>query len=242
MDLSLLFQAIGTCVHNLSTANGLYLGLFMAGLLGGFMHCTTMCGPFILSQTHKLIKLRQAALLPYHLGRITTYIFLAVLFSSFLNLAFLFAPIRSYIIAPLLFTAALLFVLMAFPSLARFFPFLSSIYFSLPMRFLSAPLQKLQQAAIPSGLHQYSMGLLLGFMPCGLIVAAIMAAATAPSPLISGVAMSFFGLGTLPALLSVAFFGQTLKQKFPKAMSFALRGMMIWSALWLFGLAGYMII
>jgi len=59
--------------------------LFAAGLVGGVGHCAGMCGPFVLAQAEARLaavpaarlgefhRVAGAALLPYHLGRLTTY-------------------------------------------------------------------------------------------------------------------------------------------------------------------------
>ncbi|MBT7291796.1 MAG: sulfite exporter TauE/SafE family protein, partial [Rhodospirillaceae bacterium] len=69
---------------------GIALALFVAGLVGSFSHCAGMCGPFVLAQSTTnsarketadsstrpgalFSRLGGAALLPYHLGRATTY-------------------------------------------------------------------------------------------------------------------------------------------------------------------------
>ncbi len=52
-------------------------------------------------------------------------------------------------------------------------------------------------------------GMLMSFMPCGLIYAALMMAATLANPIAGMVAMWLFVLGTIPALL-VASGGATL--------------------------------
>jgi sulfite exporter TauE/SafE len=63
----------------------LILSLISLGFFGGFTHCAGMCGPFVLTQVDSRLKnialekfsnfqrLKNLALLPYHLGRITTY-------------------------------------------------------------------------------------------------------------------------------------------------------------------------
>src|SRR5512145_2116481 len=68
-----------------ATAETLIAALFLAGLAGGAAHCAGMCGPFVLAQTAgrlaavpverfgRLTRLGGALLLPYHLGRATTY-------------------------------------------------------------------------------------------------------------------------------------------------------------------------
>src|SRR6185369_15932837 len=59
--------------------------LFLAGLAGSLVHCVGMCGPFVLGQVAADVeatragrygewgRLAGAALVPYHLGRLTTY-------------------------------------------------------------------------------------------------------------------------------------------------------------------------
>jgi len=59
--------------------------MFVAGLAGGFTHCAGMCGPFVFAQVASrlshididafgtMARVRVAATLPYHLGRLTTY-------------------------------------------------------------------------------------------------------------------------------------------------------------------------
>ena len=117
-----IFNSLNNCLHEVTITYGLYTSLFIAGLVGGFTHCSTMCGPFVLSISGHVEKFKHAMLLPYHFGRITTYIFLAVLLASVLNIAFLFLPIRSLIVAPVLMLAGVLFLISAFPKLTVFFP------------------------------------------------------------------------------------------------------------------------
>ncbi|HJS32306.1 MAG TPA: sulfite exporter TauE/SafE family protein, partial [Alphaproteobacteria bacterium] len=66
-------------------ALGLIAALLVAGLIGGFAHCAGMCGPFVLGQVTAGLsgaperaervfgRMAGAALIPYHLGRLTTY-------------------------------------------------------------------------------------------------------------------------------------------------------------------------
>lgn len=219
---------------------GLHFSLFLAGVVSGATHCTAMCGPFIMAQTGHMTKLRDAALLPYHMGRISTYVVMAILFSSVLNLAFLFLPVRPMVIAPLLMLSGVLFLISAFPTLSSLFPWAARLGALVPYKWV---------AAISGGLKadsgvakRFAMGMLLGFMPCGMTVSALMASATAPNAFSAAMAMASFGLGTIPALVLVAIGGQALKVKFPRAMMYAPRGFMAISALWLFVMAGMMLI
>ena len=69
----------------------LLAAMLLAGLVGGATHCVGMCGPFVLAQTTARLesvpaermsefhRLAGAALVPYHLGRATTYITLGAM-------------------------------------------------------------------------------------------------------------------------------------------------------------------
>ncbi|MEK7801257.1 MAG: sulfite exporter TauE/SafE family protein [Pseudomonadota bacterium] len=233
-----------SCFHAINPEQGLFFSLFLAGLVGGFTHCVTMCGPFVLAQTeHKgcfqYKKLKDYALLPYHLGRMTTYVMIAVLFNTLFNIAFLSMPIKSFIEAPILFLTGVIFLVSAFPRFASLVPWVAKIRLPLPSHFFESSIRPLLSA--PTAPRQYLLGLALGLMPCGLVFAALMAASMASTPLYAGLAMSGFALGTMPALLLLASGGQVLRQKFPKAFSNMQGGMMLLSGIWLCILAGQMI-
>jgi sulfite exporter TauE/SafE len=61
----------------------------------------------------------------------------------------------------------------------------------------------------PTAGSKFSMGLLLGFLPCGLIYAALLKAAETASPLAGALTMLAFGLGTMGALLVLGLFSST---------------------------------
>jgi hypothetical protein len=54
------------------------------------------------------------------------------------------------------------------------------------------------------------LGAVWGWLPCGLVYAALAMAMTQPAPLLAGSAMLAFGLGTLPAVLAAGIATQTL--------------------------------
>ena len=73
----------------------LLITLFSVGFAGGFSHCITMCSPFVFIQIEsnvskikigdydQVTKIKNLALIYYHLGRITTYSLLGIIFSLF---------------------------------------------------------------------------------------------------------------------------------------------------------------
>lgn len=235
-----IMQSMGNCLQGVSQglnlSYGLAASLFVAGLVSGFTHCMAMCGPFVISQTGKVEKLRDAALLPYHFGRLTTYTIMAALLYSVLNLVFLFMPIRSFIIAPILLTAALIFLINAFPQIAKYFSWATSFKISLPYRYVSGLFGQLSHN--PTMIKKFMMGLILGFMPCGMVTSALMASATAPDVMGAAFAMMAFGAGTIPALMVTGFAGKALQLKYPMVMPRLTKAMMVWSSAWLIIMAG----
>lgn len=230
------------CISDFGTQYGLPTSLFLAGLVGGATHCSLMCSPFVLAQVNENVSLQRPApylLLPYHLGRMTTYVALAVLLASVLNLAFVFSGTRALISAPLLVLAGVIFLVSAFPRLAVIFPWVSKIQVSAPYAIIGRFSSKLMRG---SGIFKrYALGVLLGFMPCGLVVSALMAAATAPSPVYAGASMAAFTVGTMPALIMVALGGHAVQRKYPAATKYLTRSAMALSSLWLFALAGMIV-
>ncbi len=240
MDVATTFlDSLMGCFHRISLSDGLILSLFTAGLVSGFTHCSFMCGSFVTAQSMQADSLRRALLIPYHLGRMTTYVLMAVALSSVLNTAFLYLPIRGYIIAPILMLAATVFLVVAFPSAGRLFPWAGRMRVGLPLRFMNKMMGYLSSDM--SVVKRYGMGILLGFMPCGMIVAALLAASSASTVGGAALAMLSFGLGTVPALVLVSLGGRVIRSRYPVFAGRAKQVMMILSALWLFAMAGTMI-
>lgn len=230
------------CVHDFATSYGLGISLFVGGLVGSATHCAGMCSPFVLAQTPNgpyLVKASKNLLLPYHMGRLTTYIFLGALAHSLINLAYLFSGMKGFISAPLLALAGIIFLVSAFPQWSSVFPWVSRFKFPASFNALSSKATNLMRSQ--SLLSRYLLGVLLGFMPCGLVVAALLAVASASSLTQAMLGMTAFALGTMPLLIVIGVVGSTLHKKFPKFFSLFSRGAMVFSGLWLFALAGFLI-
>ena len=233
MFLDQLTSTAQSCLRFLTSETSLVSGLFIMGLIGGVTHCAGMCGPFILSQCGRMQKVSDAALIPYHVGRIITYTILALIMYSLVNVLSFFTPLRLFLIVPLLTFAGVLFIVNAFPSLFQIFPWMRHFTLPVPQKLIARLSKKTSSRLI--------LGMILGVMPCGMVMAAIMAAATAPTAIIAITAMAAFGLGTMPALIAVAMGGQKLSQKYPSQMVRVRQGVMIWSGLWLFAMAGFLV-
>ena len=218
--------------------------------MGSVTHCVGMCGPFVLSQTARLLddtplpqlsnltRLCGAALLPYHLGRMTTYALLGVVSAS------LSAQLRTQdwftsFSAVMLCLAGVFFLLSAFPSLQFVSLPLRSFFPSLSVKVSDGLLKPIQSLfAHPRGIHGYFLGLALGLLPCGLVYAALFSVAARGEPLTAALGMVMFALGTMPALVVVGAGGQFAFQKFRKALRFAFPVLMIMNSLMLFAMAG----
>lgn len=77
-------------------------------------------------------------------------------------------------------------------------------------------------------------GMLWGWLPCGFVYAALSTAVFAGGPLEGAVAMTAFGLGTLPGLLAAGLAALQLRRFFDRPMARAIGGTLILG----FGIAG----
>jgi sulfite exporter TauE/SafE len=156
-----------------------------------------MCGPFVLAQVGAragLQRLAGSALLPYHLGRGTTYIALGTLLALPIGMLNRLDELR-WIPAAMLVGAALLFILQALGGW--------NIAARRPPAFLHLARGLF---ARPFGAHGYALGTVLGFLPCGLLYSAIGAAAASGDPL-AAFGMLGFVLGTAPMLVAIGLLG-----------------------------------
>lgn len=87
----------------------------------------------------------------------------------------------------------------------------------------------------------YFRGVLLGFMPCGLLYAALMMAATLADPISGMIAMWIFALGTVPALLIASFGAGLLSMNWHRAMQKIGRALMMFNGVTLLVMAARLI-
>ncbi len=233
------------CVHSLVLFQG---SLFAAGLAGGFTHCAGMCGPFVLARMPSgmegvpvLQRLRGAAMLPYHAGRITTYVLMAGLFAAFLSPLMVQGPMRTVVTVFLLSLAAVVFFVNAIPALTALFPWAARVRLLLPVAVKKLFERKAAGIKGTGALSQFMMGTLLGFMPCGLVIAALMAAAAAGSAPGAMLAMASFGAGTLPALWLTAAGGEAVRAKWPGRVPVFKAGFALFSGISLLVIAGNLV-
>jgi len=222
----LLLSAVEVCRAAVIDGGPLLAALFLAGLTGGMSHCAGMCGPFVLAQVAadpalggrpemtEFRRLRGALLLPYHLGRATTYAGLGAVAAGLTGRLVDLTELR-WLAAVLLLLAAALFLggtlgLWRHPSAG------AGGWLAPALSRLAGPLLR-----TPGGLGRYGLGLLLGFLPCGLLYAALTASAAAGSALEGAAAMFAFALGTAPALIGVGFAGHFFGRRWGRAAQLA---------------------
>lgn len=207
-----LSLALAHCKAVAIENGSLLLSMFLAGLIGSASHCAAMCGPFVLAQTGanmarleigsgELRRLAGAALLPYHLGRGITYILLAILLSLPLQLLARLPQLR-FIPAVALLFGALLFLVLGFRGLRGSPGSATGTGIGAWLGRLAGPL-----FVKPRGWHGIGLGMLLGFLPCGLLYAALGAAAATSDAIAAGLSMAVFTIGTFPMLWLVGYLG-----------------------------------
>lgn len=172
-----------------------------------------MCSGFVLGQFGSVADKGRLArlLLPYHAGRITTYAALGVLAGASFQVISAwsgFAVLRHLLLG---LVATLFLTIFAERLLRRFGIFL-------PLRMPGGcDLGALKRLATTTGsLRRYTLGLSLGLLPCPMILAALLAVAATGNPVVGGLGMLVFGLGTMPALMGLSFASGNLLKSSPR--------------------------
>ena len=206
--------------------SGGVLALFLAGLIGGPAHCGAMCGGFVLGQIAERMatvpaahlcewqRIRGAALIQYHLGRLTTYAALGAVVGAGAG-----ALLPHWMGMALLLAGAMLFLAKGVIGAPRRWGFAVS------------------GLARRAGGNRYLLGVALGFLPCGFLYAALAIAAAGQSALAGGVGMLAFGLGTVPTLVAVGLAGQIAGRRWQHLIARWSPALMVVNAMLLVGLA-----
>ncbi len=172
----------------------------LAGLLGS-VHCLGMCsgisGLFAIQAVTRSPLAQLPMALTYNFGRILSYAFLGAVIATFGST--LLATIPA-IAAPVRLLSGLIIVLIGL-QIAFNWRILKPIE-----RMGGVLWQKIAPAAqglIPVSTlpRALGLGLLWGFLPCGLVYSVLLIAAMSAHTLSGGAIMIAFGLGTLPAML-----------------------------------------
>lgn len=189
-----------------------YSYAFVLGLLSS-THCVGMCGgitsAFSFGVPASRTPLRLMVLtITYNIGRIVTYTAMGLLLGNVVDVLRDYLPIMTLIMR---FVAGIVLVVMGL--------YLTNVWHGLTWieklgqhvwRFISPlskkcfPIHRVHQA--------FSLGLIWGFLPCGLVYSMLVWASSAITPTQSAMIMFCFGLGTLPTLITLGLFSNLLKK------------------------------
>ena len=173
---------------------------FMIGMVGS-LHCIGMCGPLALSlpMSEKAGPAKFFGALLYNMGRVVTYSVFGLVFGLIGKSVALFG-FQQWLSVIM---GVLIIFFIVFPraisgkyaqnTVSRFF---EKIRGALGGLFFKKKLSSL-----------FFIGILNGLLPCGLVYMAVAGAVATGDIPRSILFMAFFGLGTLPAMWSVTFFG-----------------------------------
>ena len=183
------------------------IAAFLVGLLGS-THCLGMCGGIVSALTFGLsedLRRSPARLLPYlltyNLGRITSYAVAGAIVGALGAGLFGLAP--STVARALARIVTGLFMIALGLYLAGWWPGLQRLeqWGGVAWARLEPVGRKLLPVSSP--LKALGFGLVWGWLPCGMVYAALATALGAGGPLQGAAFMVAFGLGTLPMLLAV---------------------------------------
>ena len=159
------------------------LSAFALGLVSS-MHCVGMCGPLVLSVARS-----RPALLGYHFGRIGVYVVMGLV-AGLLGRGVRLAGFQQVFSISL----GVVILVVVFGKWRVGMPGLSA---------LVGRLWRWQSQA-----KFLVLGMANGLLPCGMVYLALAAAVSFAGVGEAAVFMAFFGLGTLPLLLGVSYFGK----------------------------------
>lgn len=210
----------------------MFLTALLLGLLGSF-HCMGMCGPiaFLLPVDRVNQKKKFIQIFLYHFGRILAYSIIGLVF-GLVGKSFMLFGLQQQL-------SIIVGVIMV-GSVVIPFHKLGAVKIANPVyRMISSIKSSLGKTLKKRSTDTFlTIGFLNGFLPCGLVYMAVFGAVAAGNPVNGGLYMVLFGIGTIPLMTSVIYFGNIIsnnvRRKIRKAIPvfvviigllFVLRGM-----------------
>lgn len=181
---------------------------FIFGLISS-LHCIGMCGPIAMmlpvDRQNEAKKVTQ--IITYHLGRLTAYGSIGLVF-GLLGRGFFLAGLQQKI-SIFIGLAMILVVLIPEKSFAKYnfskpvYKVISKIKSNLGSHFKNKSYKSL-----------FIIGLLNGFLPCGMVYVALFGAIAMQSASLGVLYMILFGVGTLPLMTLVVYVNSMIKMPF----------------------------
>lgn len=175
--------------------------------LAGSTHCVSMCSPVSI-----IVRNRDGNLFLYHAGRLLSYLILGglagFLGDRFLNSGYQYISVLSVVgVSVFLVYAGFRIVTGNSVHLAAPAGLTSYLYIPLKWAFKRSRL-----------VMSVSVGVVNGFIPCGWVYLFILGAVATADPFYGALLISFFWLGTVPALTVFTLFSERLFWKLPKTI------------------------
>lgn len=189
-----------------------YISAFLVGLLGG-VHCVAMCGGIVSALSFGVApengRTPWSYLLAYNVARISSYTLAGGLMGGISWLAGQWFKVHLWqqglqVMAGLFMVALGLYIAGWWRGLARVEQAGGWFWRRIePQGRRLLPVRSASQA--------FALGLLWGWLPCGLVYSVLIWAVASGSPLQGGGLLLSFGLGTLPNLLAMGAFALALR-------------------------------
>ncbi|MDQ6469451.1 sulfite exporter TauE/SafE family protein [Flavobacterium sp. LHD-80] len=181
---------------------------FILGLISS-LHCVGMCGPIavMLPVDHQNEVKKVTQIITYHLGRLTAYGTIGLIF-GLLGRGFFMAGIQQKI-SIFIGIAMILVVLIPEKAFAKYnfskrvYKVISKIKSNLGSQFKKKSYKSL-----------FVIGLLNGFLPCGMVYVGLFGAIAMQSANLGVLYMLLYGLGTIPLMTIVVYVNSLLKLPF----------------------------
>jgi sulfite exporter TauE/SafE len=197
-----------------------FAAAFMLGLVGS-LHCAGMCGPIAIALplNNQTWLSRISGGLLYNIGRIITYGILGTIL-GLAGMGLALGGIQQWVSIVL---GALMILAVLIPRMGWAGKKLSGMTEKMT-GMLKKPFIRLFKLKTYRSL--FFIGLLNGFLPCGLVYIAMAGALVMSKYYEGALYMVFFGLGTIPMLLAISiagnFISQKLRHKLIKAIPFVI--------------------
>lgn len=177
---------------------------FIFGLISS-LHCVGMCGPIamMLPVDHKNPSKKVVQIVTYHFGRVTAYSILG-LFFGLLGRGLFLAGFQQKMS---IFLGFLMILVVLVPEKVFAQYNFSKPLFTLISKVKSALGNQFKQKSYKA---LFTIGLLNGFLPCGLVYVALFGAIAMQQVPLSMLYMVLYGLGTIPMMSAVVYLSNML--------------------------------
>lgn len=181
---------------------------FILGLISS-LHCVGMCGPIamMLPVDHQNKAKKVTQILTYHLGRLTAYSTIGLIF-GLLGRGFFLAGMQQNMS---IFIGVVMIAIVLIPE-----KIFSKYNFSKPVYKVIGNIKSTLGSQFKKKSYQslFTIGLLNGFLPCGMVYVALFGAIAMQSASLGVVYMLLYGIGTLPLMTAVVYIHSMLKMPF----------------------------